>query len=102
MFLRNQSFRTQQLHQLLEKAEKLKASIRAKVEPPFRLIKQQFGYAKVRYGWLKKNTERLTMLCALGNLWMVRRKPSFWACWDECAWIVPNGAHDPRKCSKPD
>jgi len=63
-----------ELHQLLEKAEKLKASIRAKVEHPFRLIKQQFGYAKVRYRGLKKNTERLTMLCALGNLWMVRRQ----------------------------
>ena len=50
------------------------ASIRAKVEHPFRLIKQQFGYAKVRYRGLKKNTERLTMLCALGNLWMVRRQ----------------------------
>lgn len=63
-----------ELHQLLEKAEKLKASIRAKVEHPFRLIKQQFGYAKVRYRGLKKNTDRLTMLCALGNLWMVRRR----------------------------
>ena len=63
-----------ELHQLLEKAEKVKASIRAKVEHPFRLIKQQFGYAKVRYRGLKKNTERLTMLCALGNLCMVRRQ----------------------------
>ena len=62
------------LHQLLEKAEKLKASIRAKVEHPFRLIKQQFGYAKLRYRGLAKNTARLTMMAALGNLWMVRRQ----------------------------
>jgi transposase, IS5 family len=62
------------LHQLLEKAEKLKASIRAKVEHPFRLIKQQFGHAKVRYRGLSKNTARLTMMAALGNLWMVRRQ----------------------------
>ena len=61
------------LHQLLEKAEKLKASIRAKVEHPFRVIKQQFGYAKVRYRGLAKNTSRLTMLFALSNLWMARR-----------------------------
>ena len=52
---------SRELHQLLERAEKLKASIRAKVEHPFRLIKQQFGYAMVRYRGLKKNTERLTM-----------------------------------------
>lgn len=63
-----------ELDRLIEKAEKLKASIRAKVEHPFRLIKQQFGYAKVRYRGLAKNTARLTMLFALGNLWMVRRQ----------------------------
>ncbi len=63
-----------ELHRLLEKAEKLKASIRAKVEHPFRLVKQQFGYTKVRYRGLAKNTARLTMLFALGNLWMARRQ----------------------------
>ena len=63
-----------ELHQLLEKAEKLKASIRAKVEHPFRVVKQQFAYAKVRYRGLAKNTARLTMLFALSNLWMVRRQ----------------------------
>ena len=63
-----------ELHRLLEQAEKLKASIRAKVEHPFRVVKQQFGYAKVRYRGLAKNTARLTMLFALGNLWMARRQ----------------------------
>ncbi|MXN30518.1 IS5 family transposase [Delftia sp. CH05] len=63
-----------ELHRLLEKAERLKASVRAKVEHPFRVIKQQFGYAKVRYRGLAKNTARLTMLFALGNLWMARRQ----------------------------
>ena len=47
------SKRTQQKHtpwpQVTEKAEKLKASIRAKVEHPFWVIKRQFGYTKVRY-----------------------------------------------------
>jgi len=60
--------------QLLDKAEQIKASVRAKVEHPFRVIKQQFGYAKVRYRGLAKNTARLTMLFALSNLWMVRRQ----------------------------
>ncbi|WP_163317797.1 transposase, partial [Enterobacter hormaechei] len=63
-----------ELHQLYEKVERLKASVRAKVEHPFRVVKQQFGYAKVRYRGLAKNTARLTMLFAMSNLWMVRRQ----------------------------
>lgn len=57
---------------MLDRVEQLKASVRAK--HPFRVVKQQFGYAKVRYRGLAKNTARLTMLFALGNLWMVRRQ----------------------------
>ena len=59
---------------LIDKAEKLKAGIRAKVEHPFRVIKRQFGYVKVRYRGLKKNTLQLITLFALSNLWMVRSK----------------------------
>ena len=59
---------------LLDKAEKLKASIRAKVEHPFRIIKCQFGFAKVRYRGLAKNTAQLVTLFALGNLWMARKQ----------------------------
>jgi transposase, IS5 family len=59
---------------LIDKAEKLKAGIRAKVEHPFRVIKRQFGYVKVRYRGLKKNTAQLITLFALSNLWMVRTK----------------------------
>jgi IS5 family transposase len=44
------------------------------VEHTFRVVKQQFGYAKVRYRDLAKNTARLTTLFALSNLWMVRRQ----------------------------
>lgn len=58
----------------INEVEQIKASIRAKVEHPFRVIKQQFGYAKVRYRGLAKNTARLTMLFALSNLWMARRQ----------------------------
>ena len=53
--------------------EQATAIVRAKVEHPFRVVKQQFGYAKVRYRGLAKNTARLTMLFALSNLWMARR-----------------------------
>jgi IS5 family transposase len=66
--------KTRESHRLVDSLEKLKASVRAKVEHPFRVVKQQFGYAKVRYRGLAKNTARLTMLFALSNLWMVRRQ----------------------------
>ena len=59
---------------LIDQAERLKAGIRAKVEHPFRVIKRQFGYVKVRYRGLKKNTAQLVTLFALSNLWMVRTK----------------------------
>ena len=35
--------------EIMDKLEQTKARIRAKVEHPFRVIKQQFGHAKVRY-----------------------------------------------------
>ena len=50
------------------KAEKIKASVRAKVEHPFRYIKQVFGYGKVRYRGLAKNNNRLHLLAAFSNL----------------------------------
>ena len=59
---------------LIDQVEKIKASIRAKVEHPFRVIKRQFGFAKVRYRGLKKNTLQIKTLFALSNLWMVRHK----------------------------
>jgi IS5 family transposase len=58
---------------LTDQLERIKASIRAKVEHPFRVIKRQFGHTKVRYRGLKKNTAQLHTLFALSNLWMVRR-----------------------------
>jgi len=59
---------------LINKVEQIKASIRAKVEHPFRVIKRQFGFTKVRYRGLKKNTLQIKTLFALSNLWMVRHK----------------------------
>jgi IS5 family transposase len=66
--------KTKTVDALIDKLEKLKASIRAKVEHPFRLIKCQFGYRKTRYRGLVKNTAQLTTLFALSNLWMVRKR----------------------------
>ena len=54
--------------------ERHKASIRSKVEHPFRVVKCQFRYVKVRYRGLAKNTSQMLALFALSNLWMVRRQ----------------------------
>jgi IS5 family transposase len=55
-------------HSVWHKLEKVKASMRAKVEHPFHRIKRMFGYAKVRYRGLAKNTNRLYMLAGFTNL----------------------------------
>ena len=54
--------------------EHFKARVRAKVEHPFRVIKRQFGYTKVRYRGLAKNTAQVLTLFALSNLWMKRKQ----------------------------
>ena len=61
------------LGQTLERIEQLKASVRAKVEHPFQVIKCQWHYRKTRYKGLFKNTMQLVTLFALCNLWMARR-----------------------------
>ena len=50
------------------RTEYLKASIRAKVEHPFRIIKCQFGFVKARYRGLLKNDGKLAMLFTLANI----------------------------------
>lgn len=53
--------------------EKRKAQVRAFVEHPFRIVKCVFGYRKVRFKGLLKNTAQLLTLFALANLYMARR-----------------------------
>lgn len=62
------------LYKVKRKIEYCKAKTRAKVEHPFRVIKRQFGYVRVRFRGLMKNTAQLTTLFALSNLWMVRKQ----------------------------
>ena len=59
---------------LVDELERTKARIRSKVEHPFRVIKRQFGHAKVRYQGLAKNTGQLLTLFMLANLWQVRKR----------------------------
>jgi len=51
--------------------EYLKSSVRSKVEFPFRIVKRIFGFRKTAYRGLKKNENRLYMLFACSNLYML-------------------------------
>ena len=53
---------------------RLLSAIRAVVEHPFRVVKRQFGYTKVRYRGLAKNTGQIVTLFALTNLWLARKR----------------------------
>ena len=59
---------------LLEQAEHLKASLRAKVEHPFHVIKNLFRHKKVRFKGLAKNQAQLFSLFGLANLVIARRR----------------------------
>ncbi len=61
------------LGRILEKIEYYKASVRAKVERPFHVIKNLLGLKKVRYRGLAKNTARLYTLFGLANLMIAGR-----------------------------
>ena len=54
--------------------ETAKAHIRAKVEHPFRVIKQQFGFQKTRLRGMTKNRCKVNVLAALTNLFLARRQ----------------------------
>lgn len=57
-----------------EQIEKLKASVRAKVEHPFHIVKNIFQLKKVRYRGLLKNTAQLFTLFGLANLLLAKRR----------------------------
>jgi IS5 family transposase len=59
---------------LLEQAKQLKASVRAKVEHPFHVMKNLFRHKKVRYKGLAKNQAQLFSLFGLANLVIAKRR----------------------------
>ena len=61
------------LGDLLERIEHTKASIRAKVEHPFHVVKNLFRHRKTRYQGLAKNTAQLFSLFGFANLVLARR-----------------------------
>ena len=65
-------------HRPLSEAERArnctKSKVRAKVEHVFLVIKRIFGWSKVRYRGLAKNTNWLFVACGLANLYGARRR----------------------------
>lgn len=64
----------------IEHQKRLKASIRAKVEHPFHVVKNLFRHRKARYRGLAKNTAQLLTLFGLANLMLAKR------------WLLPEHA----------
>lgn len=64
--------KSQEVNHLIDELEKLNASMRAKVEHPFRVIRRQSGHVLVRCRGQTKNTAQLHTLFALSNLWRAR------------------------------
>lgn len=53
--------------------ESRKASVRAKVEHPFLIVKRDFGFTKTRYRGIAKNLNHLNVLFASAN-WLMRTR----------------------------
>ena len=53
--------------------ESRKASVRAKVEHPFLVVKRDFGFVKTRYRGIGKNLNHLHVLFASTN-WLMRAR----------------------------
>ena len=59
---------------LLERAEQLKASVRAKAEHPFHVVKNLFRHRKTRYKGLVKNAAQLFALFGLANIVIAKKR----------------------------
>jgi IS5 family transposase len=55
-----------------KRLNRLMSGLRSAVEHPFRVLKRQFGYVKVRYRGLLKNEQHLFTQFALTNLYLAR------------------------------
>ena len=73
-FIHEKGARDHPLSDAQKARNRTKSKVQAKVEHPFHVIKRLFGFTKVRYRGLMKNTHRLQVTCALANLFMVRKR----------------------------
>jgi IS5 family transposase len=53
---------------------RIRSSARARGEHAFHVVKRLWGFSKVRYRGLAKNTARLFTTFALANLYLLRRR----------------------------
>jgi IS5 family transposase len=59
----------------MERAKnRTKSTVRSKVEHGFAVMKLNFGFVKLHYRGLKKNANQLFAVCALVNLYLLRKK----------------------------
>ena len=66
--------------------ENRKSAVRCKVEHPYRIVKNIFGFRKTVYRGLRKNLNRLHVLFASANLYMLARAGgSLRPAWGSCA-----------------
>jgi IS5 family transposase len=56
-----------------KQVNRARSTVRARGEHPFRIVKQLWGFAKVRYRGLAKNTARAYAAFGLANLYLARR-----------------------------
>lgn len=73
-FIQRKAHRHRPLSEAERDRNRTKSKVRAKVEHAFLVIKRIFGWAKVRYRGLAKNTHWLQISCGLANLYLVRRR----------------------------
>jgi len=73
-FIQRKAHRDRPLSEAERDRNRTKSKVRAKVEHAFLVIKRIFGWAKVRYRGLAKNTHWLQISCGLANLYLVRRR----------------------------
>jgi transposase, IS5 family len=73
-FIQTKAHRHRPLSETERTRNRTKAKVRAKVEHAFLVIKRIFGWAKVRYRGLAKNTHWLQISCGLANLYVARRR----------------------------
>jgi IS5 family transposase len=73
-FIQTKAHRHRPLREEDRATNRTKSKVRAKVEPACLVIKRIFGWAKVRYRGLAKNTHWLQISCGLANLYLVRRR----------------------------
>ncbi len=73
-FTQKKACRHRPLSEQERSRNRTKSRVRAKVEHVILVIKRIFGFSKVRYRGLEKNTNWLFVTCGLTNLYLARRR----------------------------